>query len=31
MDHPAGLKQYLPVLGKLSNGPEEQPLDVLLV
>ena len=31
MDHPAGLKQYLLVLGKLSNGPEEQPLDVLLV
>ena len=31
MDHPAGLKQYLPVLGKVGNGPEEQPLDALLV
>lgn len=31
MDHPAGLKQYLPVLGKVGNGPEKQPLDVILV
>ena len=31
MDHPAGLQQHLPVLGKVGNGPEIQPLDVILV